>query len=140
MPPGPSPGQRLLRPLLSFLAASLLAGGLCSLRAADGAPAGGEAVKFFEERVRPVLAENCHGCHGPQKQKGGLRLDSRAAVLRGGDSGPAVLPGKPDDSLLVQAVRHGERLQMPPKRRLVPRAVADLTAWVRMGVPWPAEA
>jgi hypothetical protein len=110
-----------------------------SLRGAEP-PATAEGVKFFEERVRPVLAENCQQCHGRQKQKGGLRLDSRAAVLRGGDSGPAIVPGKPDDSLLVQAVRHGERLQMPPKRRLPPRAVADLGAWVGMGAPWPADA
>jgi hypothetical protein len=98
------------------------------------------AAKFFEEHVRPVLVENCHQCHGPEKHRGGLRLDSRAAVLKGGDTGPAVRPGQPDASLLIQAVRHNERLQMPPKRKLSPRAVADLTTWVRMGAPWPSGA
>ncbi len=106
MPPGPAPRNRLLRPRLCLFAAVLLAVAAPSL-ANTQPPATAEALKFFEERVRPVLAENCQQCHGPQKQKGCLRLDSRAAVLRGGDSGPAVLPGKPDDSLLVQAVRHG---------------------------------
>src|SRR5205823_2665936 len=94
-------------------------------------------VKFFEERVRPVLADRCFPCHGPEKQKGGLRLDSSAALLKGGGRGPAVVPGKPDESLLVSAVRHGEALKMPPKAKLPPQEVADLAAWVKTGAPWP---
>jgi hypothetical protein len=108
--------------------------------ALPAAAAGAEdaaAAKFFEERIRPVLVEHCRPCHGPQKHRGGLRLDSREAVLRGGDSGVVVRPGQPDESLLIRAVRHGERLQMPPKKKLPPRAIADLAAWVRMGLPWP---
>ena len=66
------------------------------------------AVKFFETKVRPLLAEHCFQCHGPEKQRAGLRLDSREAMLKGGDSGPAVVPGQPDKSLLVEAINHGD--------------------------------
>src|SRR3954464_7506933 len=69
-------------------------------------------VEFFEKRVRPVLATNCYSCHGPDKQFGSLRLDSRERVLSGGKSGPAAIPGKPNESLLIKAVRH-QGLKMP---------------------------
>src|SRR5262249_7587691 len=62
--------------------------------------------QFFEQSVRPLLAENCYSCHGDKKQKGGLRLDSLESILKGGDSGPAVVPGKPAESLLVDAVNY----------------------------------
>jgi hypothetical protein len=101
------------------------------------APEDAAGAKFFEERVRPVLVENCRQCHGPEKHRGGLRLDSREAALRGGDSGAVIHPGRPEESLLIQAVRHGERIQMPPKKKLPQRVVADLATWVRMGAPWP---
>ena len=68
---------------------------------------------FFEQNVRPLLAENCYSCHGDKKQKGGLRLDSLEAILKGGESGPAVVPGKPDESLLVEAINY-DGLEMPP--------------------------
>jgi hypothetical protein len=97
-----------------------------------------EAIAFFEAKVRPVLAEQCFKCHGPDKQKGHLRLDSRAAVLTGGDSGPAVLPGHPEKSLLVKAINHAsDELKMPPTKKLTRERIADLTRWVRMGAPWP---
>src|SRR4051794_37027434 len=92
----------------------------------------------FERHVRPLLAEHCLGCHGPKKQKGGLRLDSRAAMLAGGDSGPAVKPGD-DKSLLLQAVRHAGDLKMPEGKKLSDMAVAALAAWVKAGAPWPDE-
>src|SRR5258705_12044060 len=60
-------------------------------------------LEFFEKKIRPLLAENCFKCHGPEKQKAGLRLDSLASIMKGGDSGPAVAPGKPEESLLVEA-------------------------------------
>src|SRR5262245_21560127 len=85
-------------------------------------------VEFFEKRVRPVLAENCYGCHGPRKKRAGLQLDSAGAILRGGDRGPAVVPGKPDDSLLIRAVRYNGELRMPPRGKLGERQIADLTA------------
>ncbi len=95
------------------------------------------AVKFFESNVRPVLANRCFSCHGPEMQKSKLRVDSLAGLLQGGKSGPALMSGKPDESLLIQAIRHGESLQMPPRMKLPAREIADLTAWVKMGAPWP---
>jgi mono/diheme cytochrome c family protein len=94
-------------------------------------------VEFFEKSIRPVLAANCFSCHGPTRQKAGLRLDARAAMLKGGDSGPAVQPGRPDASLLVQAVHYGEERQMPPKGKLKEADIAALTAWVKAGAVWP---
>jgi hypothetical protein len=109
--------------------------------AAEGtAKPGPEAVAFFESKVRPVLAENCLQCHGPKKQRGGLRLDSRAAALAGGDQGPALVPGQPDKSLLLKAVRHEDDLKMPPAKKLPREQVAVLTRWVQMGAPWPGAA
>jgi mono/diheme cytochrome c family protein len=68
----------------------------------------------FEGHIQPLLVEKCQSCHGAEKQKGGLRLDSGPALLKGGDSGPAIVPGKPDQSLLIQAVRRAGDLKMPP--------------------------
>jgi hypothetical protein len=96
-------------------------------------------AELFEKRVRPVLVEQCVGCHGPKKQRGGLRLDSREALLRGGDNGPVVKPGDPDNSPLIQAVRRNDELKMPPKTPLKPDAVAALAEWVKRGAVWPAE-
>ena len=92
------------------------------------APPDAAAVKFFEDKVRPVLATRCYSCHGPAKQKGNLRLDSRAAVLHGGDSGPSLQSGKPDESLLLKAVRQAGELKMPPSGKLKAAEVADLAA------------
>jgi cytochrome c553 len=100
---------------------------------ADEASAG----VFFEKSVRPVLATQCFDCHGPVKQKGGLRLDSRAAILTGGDSGPALVPGKPEDSLLVRAIGYGDSPRMPPKHKLHDSEIAALIKWIKQGAPWP---
>src|SRR5262245_29444506 len=72
-----------------------------------------EQVRFFEEKVRPILAENCYKCHGSEKQKGSLRLDVRDAALAGGENGPVIVPGKPDESALIEAIKWQE-LEMPP--------------------------
>jgi hypothetical protein len=97
-----------------------------------------EAVHFFETRVRPVLIDNCFKCHAEAKQRGGLRVDSRAALLIGGDQGTALVPGKPEVSLLVKAIRHeDEQLKMPPAKKLAKEQVADLTRWIQLGAPWP---
>ena len=96
--------------------------------------------EFFEKKVRPVLFQRCFNCHSTRAKKvrGGLLLDSRAALLRGGDSGPAAVPGQPDRSLLLRAVSYAnEHLQMPPRGKLPPREVATLTEWVRRGLPFP---
>jgi hypothetical protein len=97
-----------------------------------------DQLRFFEERVRPVLSNRCFRCHGEDKQKGELRLDSQAAVMQGGESGAALTPGNPDESLLIQAVRY-ESLEMPPDGKLPDEEIEVLTAWVKMGAPWPAE-
>jgi hypothetical protein len=97
------------------------------------------ADEFFEKEVRPLLADRCLSCHGggEGKIKGGLRLTSRAGLIRGGDSGPAAVAGQPDDSLLVQAIRYQDEPRMPPKQKLADREVATLVRWVEMGLPWP---
>ena len=99
-----------------------------------------EGTEFFEKNIRPLLAENCYPCHSAtsEKLKGGLHLDSRDGMLRGGDTRPAIIPGDPERSLLVDAVRYGNSdLQMPPKKRLTEREVSDLILWIKMGAPWP---
>jgi hypothetical protein len=98
---------------------------------------GAEAIEFFEKKVRPLLVEHCHSCHGPEKQKAGLRLDSRAAVLKGSDGGIVVVPGQPEKSKLIEAIGYQGELKMPPKQRLRAEAVETLTAWIKMGAPWP---
>jgi mono/diheme cytochrome c family protein len=91
----------------------------------------------FEMQVRPLLANNCWGCH-TQSAMGGLRLDSRESILKGGKSGPAIVPNKPADSLMIQAVTHRhERLKMPPSGKLADADIAILTAWVESGAFWP---
>jgi mono/diheme cytochrome c family protein len=95
------------------------------------------AVDFFEREIRPVLAENCYSCHGPKASQSGLRLDSRAAVLKGGVRGSALSAGAPEKSWLLRSVRH-QGLQMPPGRKLADKHVEALAKWVAMGTPWPA--
>jgi mono/diheme cytochrome c family protein len=92
---------------------------------------------FFEAKVRPVFADNCLECHGAEKHKGGLRLDIRAAMLKGGDTGPAVVPGKPEVSPLIEAIRYEGDVQMPPKKKLKAEEIAALTDWVKRGAFWP---
>ncbi len=102
-----------------------------------------ESVEFFEKRIRPVLSEQCYKCHSStsEKLKGGLMLDSREAWLKGGDTGPAITPGDPEKSLLVEAIRwKNSDMQMPPKKALAPQQIADIEAWVKAGAPWPQEA
>src|SRR5262245_23329963 len=98
------------------------------------------AAEFFEAKVRPVLVTNCYDCHGDQ-QYGGLRLNCREAMLKGGASGAAIVPGDPDKSLLIQAVRHtSDKLKMPKGGRLKPDEIETLVEWVKSGAPWPASA
>jgi hypothetical protein len=99
-----------------------------------------DAEAFFEVKVRPVLVAHCAKCHGADKQSSGLRVDSREALLAGGDRGPAIAPGDSDKSVLVQAVRHGDDLKMPPDERLSEQSISDLSTWIRAGAHWPARA
>ncbi len=100
-----------------------------------------EQTDFFEKKIRPVFAGNCYKCHShdSEKVKGVLLLDTREGVLKGGDTGPALVPGDPDKSLMIQAVRYKNKdLQMPPNdRQLQASQIADLEAWVKMGAPDP---
>src|SRR5262249_46323700 len=96
--------------------------------------------RFFEAKIRPVLATQCGKCHSStaEKLRGGLRLDSREGLRAGGDSGPAIVPGQPEESLLIRAIRYrDEELRMPPKGKLPGAVVADFEAWVKMGAPDP---
>ncbi len=119
-------------------AAAALAGialfGLAA-RAADKKPTP-EEVAFFDKEVKPILQQQCVKCHGGEKVRGGLRLTTREAVLKGGDTGPAAVPERPDDSLIVKAINGRDDLQMPPKSKLPPEQVAILTKWVKAGLPW----
>lgn len=94
---------------------------------------------FFEKKIRPALVENCIKCHSAidKKVKGGLALDSKEGVVRGGETGPSVVAGKPELSLLVKAILYDGDLKMPPKGKLPPEIIADLTQWVKMGAPDP---
>src|SRR4051812_21431550 len=118
----------------SLLLTVVLASGLA------GRVSASEAADQFERRVRPLLIERCHKCHAAARTKGGLRLDSREAVLKGGETGPAVVPGKPDESLLIQAVRHRDGLTMPPNEKLNEAQIAALEEWITAGAVWPGPA
>lgn len=105
-------------------------------------PAGEAGARFFETKIRPLLAEHCHKCHGSEsgEGKGELRIDSRDALLKGGTSGPAIISGEPERSLLILAVRHDGAVSMPPKKRLKQAEIEALAAWVKMGAPWGSAA
>ena len=94
-----------------------------------------EQLEYFENRVRPILVARCQECHGTAKQESGLALSSREAALTGGAGGAAVVPGKPDESLLIDAVRY-DGLEMPPTGRLSDEEIAVLERWVRDGAAW----
>ena len=112
----------------------------CSTRmeAAESKPAPPEAIEFFENQIRPILAENCFGCHGAKKQQGGLRLDTAAGLAKGIDTGPVVIPGKPEQSLLITSVHRKGDYAMPPDSELTTVQVATLVEWVKQGAVYPA--
>jgi hypothetical protein len=102
-----------------------------------------DQLDFFENKIRPVLADSCYKCHSAvaEKVKGGLLLDSRDGLLKGGDSGAVIVPGNPDASLLIKAIRYTDLdLQMPKDKKLPDDEIADLEAWVKMGAPDPRTA
>ncbi|QDT66311.1 DUF1549 domain-containing protein [Calycomorphotria hydatis] len=112
---------------------------LCSCVMFSSATAGEispEVMKFFENEVRPLLAENCWSCHNDEEQKGALRLDTRGHMLLGGESGESIVPGKPDESLLMEAVRY-ESYEMPPSGKLKNDQIKILEKWITIGAPWP---
>ncbi|TWT59126.1 Planctomycete cytochrome C [Thalassoglobus neptunius] len=95
-----------------------------------------KTMEFFESRVRPLLVEHCHECHSGKVSKGGLKLDSISEILSGGESGPAVIPHKADESLLIEAIRY-ESYEMPPAGQLSEKEIDVLVKWVELGAPWP---
>jgi hypothetical protein len=98
-----------------------------------------DAVRFFENEVRPVLLTKCAACHNDKLQTSGLSVESRDAVLTGGNRGEAASSRSPEDSLLVHAVRQDGELKMPPGGKLLPEEVAALVRWVELGLPWPTQ-
>ena len=95
-----------------------------------------QGADFFENKVRPIFANNCYACH-TSAESGGLRVDSRERLMKGGSSGPAIVPGDPEKSLLIQAVRQTGDLKMPQGGKLKPEEVQTLAEWIKMGAPWP---
>jgi hypothetical protein len=117
---------------------SILIASLVTVSAAAADQPTEDQLRSFESTIRPLLAEHCYKCHGEKKQWSGLRLDSREALLAGGDLGPAVVPGQPNESRLIVAVRHtDDDLKMPPDSKLTDQQIADLSRWVEMGAPFP---
>ncbi|HEY3901000.1 MAG TPA: DUF1549 domain-containing protein [Chthoniobacter sp.] len=110
-------------------------------RAADDSDAQREANKFFESEVRPILSHRCFECHSDKKQKGGLRVDHIGYLKTGGDTGPALVPGKPEESPMIEAVHYQNKdFQMPPKQKLSDAEIAVLEKWIKIGAPWPEDA
>jgi Protein of unknown function (DUF1553)/Protein of unknown function (DUF1549)/Planctomycete cytochrome C len=110
----------------------------CAAAASGETDAQREALKFFENDVRPLLSNRCYECHGEKKQKGGLRADHISHLKEGGDSGPALVPGKPDESPMIEAIRYkNPDFEMPPKEKLPDAEIAILEKWVALGAPWP---
>lgn len=125
-----------MRPLTSRICGGLILLSALSARAAN-APVDSA---FFESKIRPILVESCYKCHSSQSErvKGGLLLDTREGLLNGGDTGPSIVPGDPDKSKLITALRYkDEALQMPPKEPLPPEVVANFEKWVKAGAPDP---
>ncbi|MCB1090985.1 MAG: PSD1 domain-containing protein, partial [Verrucomicrobiae bacterium] len=111
----------------------LLGVGLASVSSGD------EGTEFFESKIRPILIESCYDCHSAEgKQKGGLVLDTREGVLKGGETGPALVAGDTANSLLLKAIRYADPdLEMPPKKKLSDAQIADIERWIAMGAPDP---
>ena len=120
-------------PLLAFILAAPKA-----TQAEDSSPTDPKHLAFFEKKIRPVLVEHCYECHAStaKKVRGGLLLDSRSGWQAGGDSGPALVPGKPDESLILRALRY-ETFEMPPSAKLPESVVDDFVHWIKLGAPDP---
>ena len=105
---------------------------------ASNLPADDQAQReFFESKIRPLLIDKCQSCHEGEAAESKLRVDSLDGLLQGGTRGASVVPGKPAESLLISAVKHGEVLKMPPKEKLSAAQIADLSKWVESGAYWP---
>lgn len=119
--------------LISFAAAALLGCGT-----ANGGENSAKAMELFEKRVRPTLIHQCIRCHGPEKQKAGLRLDTKEGWSQGGDTGPSIVAGKPNDSLILKAIRYESHdLEMPPRGKLDDQTIRAFENWIKLGAPDP---
>ncbi|HEX4143387.1 MAG TPA: c-type cytochrome domain-containing protein [Pirellulales bacterium] len=127
----------MIQRLVALMLGLLLAGLPAAAAALDSVD---EAERFFESRIRPLLVQRCYKCHSEKASKGGLRLDSREAVLKGGESGAAVVVERPDESLLLEAVRQQNGLAMPPEGKLNEVQIAALADWIKAGAVWPGAA
>ncbi|MES2793480.1 MAG: c-type cytochrome domain-containing protein [Planctomycetota bacterium] len=125
--------------LLVLLPLAVIAGAMfCAADCpADEIPAA--EAKFFREEVFPLLKDSCLRCHGEKKQSSGLRLDSRDAVLKGGQNGPAIVVGKPGESLLMKVLKHDGDIQMPPDKKLDEEEIEIFKHWIEKNAPWPVE-
>jgi hypothetical protein len=132
---------RRTRALLCFIALTcgfeLLSSPSRLLRADDAADG---RIEFFEKQIRPLLVEHCLECHSNEKQAGGLSMETQAQLLEGGDSGPAIIPGQPEISLLIQAVDHTAEPRMPPSGKISAARIDSLRRWIADGAAWPAGA
>ncbi len=128
-------GQSFIRSSV-FAILTVAFGNLPTGIAADPTP---EALAQFEKDVRPLLIEKCQKCHGAKKEEAGLRVDSRAALLKGGDGGAAIVPGKTDKGTFLPAIKHVGEVQMPPSGKLTEAQIASLTKWIADGAAWPEE-
>jgi mono/diheme cytochrome c family protein len=135
--PRPNPDRRAIRAALGWLALFGLAASLAPAAPADDPPE--DAKALFLMRVRPMLREKCLNCHGEGEEiEAHLDLRTREAMLKGGDGGPALVPGKPAESLIYKSVLRDGPIVMPPRKanRLTERELADLRAWIEAGAPW----
>ncbi len=105
----------------------------------SAAPIDPAEIEFFEREIRPILIEHCQSCHGAKKQEMSLRLDSALGLLLGGDNGPVIVVGEPNESLLIEAIRYSGDTKMPPNGKLPASAIASLERWVKQGAVWPKE-
>src|SRR5438093_6145968 len=121
-----------------WLAFALLTVVPLTVAAADDPKPDPRSIEFFEKEVRPVLVKRCISCHGPAQQFSSLRVDSREALLKGGNRGPAIVPGDASLSVLAKAVRH-EGLKMPVGGKLAADEIAAIEKWINLGAPWPAD-
>ena len=132
---------RIVLPI-ALLLASLGSGGLIAAASDSAVAQSAQSVEFFENKIRPILAEQCYACHSSKAKavQGRLRLDQRALALKGGPRGPILTPEKPEESLIIRAISYQDHtLQMPPKGRLAEAEISLLREWVKRGAPWPEE-